>query len=256
MLAKPEKDSRLYMTFPLDFPGHQKIRRLPVEARWAFVEMNAEARIADNDGIFSAEDAEFLWTRDVLDALVGSHPSRPLVERRGEVYVIREYAKHQVTKAERERRDFERSERARNAANARWGNAKPSMQDACAEHSECMQSDAETCLQSQSQSQDLLLTDLVGLGSNAREKSTDEESIEQIEASKRTAETQRLNLDRIRALATERCDRDLGYGEALRLGVSIMSKAKRSVGNPSAYVAKAFDAWQEVQKLIDTEVRL
>jgi hypothetical protein len=110
--------------------------------------------------------------------------------------------------------------------------------------------------QSQSQSKDLLLTDLVGLGSNAREKSTDEESIEQIEASKRTAETQRLNLDRIRALASERCERDLGYGEALRLGVSIMSKAKRSVGNPSAYVAKAFDEWQEVQKLIDTEVRL
>ncbi len=110
--------------------------------------------------------------------------------------------------------------------------------------------------QSQSQSHDLLLTDLVGLGSNAREKSTDEESIEQIEASKRTAESQRLNLDRIRALATERCDRELGYGEALRLGVTIMSKAKRSVGNPSAYVARAFDEWQEVQKLIDTEVRL
>lgn len=109
---------------------------------------------------------------------------------------------------------------------------------------------------SPSPSPDLLLTDLVGLGSNAREKSTDEESIEQIEASKRTAETQRLNLDRIRALASERCDRDLGYGEALRLGVTIMSKAKRSVGNPSAYVARAFDAWQEVQKLIDTEVRL
>lgn len=109
---------------------------------------------------------------------------------------------------------------------------------------------------SPSPSPDLLLTDLVGLGSNAREKSTDEESIEQIEASKRTAESQRLNLDRIRALATERCGRDLGYGEALRLGVTIMSKAKRSVGNPSAYVAKAFDEWQEVQKLIDTEVRL
>jgi hypothetical protein len=109
---------------------------------------------------------------------------------------------------------------------------------------------------SPSPSPDLLLTDLVGLGSNARENSTDKETVEQIEASKRTAKTQRLDLDRIKSLASERCGRDLGFGEALRLGVLIVSKSKTVVRSPSAYVATAFDEWQEVQRLIDTEVRL
>ena len=256
MLAIAEKDSRLYMTFPIDFHRHPKVDRLTVEQRWAFVEMNGEARIADNDGVFSADDAEFMWGAETLAALVNSHPSRPLVERRGEFYVIREYAKHQHTKADREAYSLKKSE----AAKERWRREKERKADEVqvqsGSNAGALQVECETMPQSQSQSQDLLLTDLVGLGSNAREKSTDEESIEQIEASKRTAETQRLNLDRIRALASERCDRDLGYGEALRLGVTIMSKAKRSVGNPSAYVARAFDEWQEVQKLIDTEVRL
>lgn len=96
------KDQRLYMTFPNDFHRHPKVSRLSVEARWAFVEMNGEARLADNDGVFSAEDAEFMWSPDVLAALCGSHPTRPLIARDGDTYVIRDYAEHQQTKAERE----------------------------------------------------------------------------------------------------------------------------------------------------------
>lgn len=99
------RDPRLYMTFPNDFHRHPKLLKLPPEIRWTFVEMNGEARIADNDGRFSAEDAEFMWPVEHLDALVHSHPKRPLVvrERDGGDYVIREYAEHQQTRAERER---------------------------------------------------------------------------------------------------------------------------------------------------------
>lgn len=108
-------DRRLYMTFPNDMHRHPKVSRLPVEARWAFVEMNGEARIADNDGVFSAEDAEYLWPIEVLDALVNSHPTRPLVVREGGTYVIRDYAEHQETRDAREKR------RATNAANGAKG---------------------------------------------------------------------------------------------------------------------------------------
>lgn len=98
------KDRRLWMTFPIDFHRHPKLMRLPVDVRWTFVEMNGEARIADNDGVFDAEDAEFNWPPAHLQALVDSHPTRPLVLRNDDgQYVIREYAKHQQTREERER---------------------------------------------------------------------------------------------------------------------------------------------------------
>lgn len=109
------RDSRLYMTFPNDFHRHPKIKRLPIKVRWAFVEMNGEARIADNDGVFAAEDADFEWSPEIMDALCNSHPTRPLVERRGDTYVIRDYAEHQETRAAREQR------RATNAANGAKG---------------------------------------------------------------------------------------------------------------------------------------
>jgi hypothetical protein len=109
-------DKRLYMTFPNDFHRHPKLTRLPVEARWAFVEMNGEARIADNDGVFDAADAEFTWTREILDVLVGSHPTRPLVARVGETYVIRDYAEHQQTRAQRD--DLHEKRAAAGAAGA------------------------------------------------------------------------------------------------------------------------------------------
>lgn len=100
------KDQRLYITLPIDIHRHPKLRNQPAEVKWAFVEMNIEAIIAGNDGRFSAEDAEFLWPLEILDALVRTHPSRPLVyrEKDGGDYVIREFAEHQMTTADRERR--------------------------------------------------------------------------------------------------------------------------------------------------------
>lgn len=109
------RDPRLYMTFPIDLHRHPKLRRLPVEVRWTFVEMNGEARIADNDGVFDRAEAEFEWPIEHLDALVTSHPTRPLVVRTDTQYIIREFAEHQETRASREER------RARNAANGAKG---------------------------------------------------------------------------------------------------------------------------------------
>lgn len=98
------KDERLFMTFPNDMHRHPKLTRISVAARWAFVEMNGEARLNDNDGVFSAEDAEFMWSPDLLAELVDSHPTKPLVQRVDDTYVIREYAKHQQTRAQKRQR--------------------------------------------------------------------------------------------------------------------------------------------------------
>lgn len=96
------KDQRLYSKFAIDFHRHPKIDRLTDKAFRTFVEMVGEARIADNDGVFQAEDAEFMWDAEVLAQLVRSHPTRPLVIHEGGTYRIRDYDKHQQTRAERE----------------------------------------------------------------------------------------------------------------------------------------------------------
>lgn len=113
------RDKRLYMTFPIDFHRHPKLQRLPVEVRWTFVEMVGEARIADNDGVFTIEDAEFQWPTDHLAALVSSHPTRPLVRRTDEHYLLREYAEHQQTRAEREALSAKRAEAGRKGGKTR-----------------------------------------------------------------------------------------------------------------------------------------
>ena len=97
------RDQRSFMTFPIDMPRHPKVMRLPVEVRWTFFEMNGEACLARNDGRFSSADAEFMWPVEHLDALLNSHPSRPLIVRDGDFYVIRDFDEHQLTNAERAR---------------------------------------------------------------------------------------------------------------------------------------------------------
>lgn len=261
MLANPEKDSRLYMTFPIDTHRHPKFRRLSPEAKWAFFEMNGEARLEDNDGVFDAEEAEFLWGADVLDALVKSHPSRPLVVREGDKYVIREYAKHQLTRADRERMSAERSEQARRAANARWSKRGASSEHAGSMHAASGEH-AESCQQSQSQSQSQTY-DLTSIKSqsvsqerNAREILTDaEETPEQVEGSKRLADGIGVNLGKVIERA-EGIDRSLTHGQALRLATIILAKSKRQPpGNPMGYIATTFrNSPLEVQQWIDREV--
>ena len=96
------KDERLWMRFPIDMHRHPIFTRLNADVRWTFVEMNGEARIAKNDGVFNEADAEFMWPVEHLTALVNSHPVRALVLHEGGKYIIREYGQHQFTEADRE----------------------------------------------------------------------------------------------------------------------------------------------------------
>jgi len=109
------RDQRLYMTFPNDMHRHPKLVRLSLEARWAFIEMNGEARLADNDGLFTVEDALYYWSAEVLAELCRSHPTRPLVvhDDAAGTYLIRDYAEHQQTRAEREELSRKRADAGR-----------------------------------------------------------------------------------------------------------------------------------------------
>ncbi|WP_341945675.1 hypothetical protein [Microbacterium sp. LWH11-1.2] len=92
------------MTFPIDFWMHPKVAPLPVEAKWAFVEMNGYSRMQDLDGRIPEVMALRMWSKAVLDPLLMSDPERPLVIHDGAEFVIRDYAEHQDTKAAREHR--------------------------------------------------------------------------------------------------------------------------------------------------------
>ncbi len=107
------KDERLYMTFPNDFWMHPKIAPLSTEAKWTFVEMNGYSRMQDLDGRIPAAMATRLWSGEVLAELVGSHPERPIVVLEEGVYVIRDYARHQQTTADRDALSAVRSEAGR-----------------------------------------------------------------------------------------------------------------------------------------------
>lgn len=118
------RDQRLYMTFPIDFHRHPKIARLSDAAFRAFVEANGESRIAESDGRIEAEDAEFMWKPDVLAELVSSHPTRPVMLREGTTYVLRDYAEHQFTKADRDELREKRAKAGRASADKRAARAE------------------------------------------------------------------------------------------------------------------------------------
>lgn len=113
------RDKRLWMTFPIDFWMHPKVAPLPVEAKWAFVEMNGYSRMQDLDGRIPEVMALRMWGADLLQPLITSDPDRPLVLHEGDEYVIRDYAEHQDTKAAREQRTETNTENGRKGGRPR-----------------------------------------------------------------------------------------------------------------------------------------
>jgi len=156
------------MTFPIDFHRHPKIARLSDAAFRAFVEANGESRIAESDGRLEASDAEFLWAPTVLAELVASHPTRPVMLRDGDAYVLRDYAEHQFTKADRDDLSRKRAE-----AGAKGAAARASKRQASAEQvpSNAQQTQAES--ESESESEDFYSPSKSQSRSNRARVSTD-----------------------------------------------------------------------------------
>jgi hypothetical protein len=94
------KDERLYAKFTLDFPDSPKIMPLPVEAKWALVEMTIYSRRLLTDGFLSKPLALAKWGLDVCSALLDNDPEKPSLVEVENGYQIRDFAEHQTTKAE------------------------------------------------------------------------------------------------------------------------------------------------------------
>ena len=113
------RDKRLWMTFPIDFWSHPKIAPLSDAAFRAFVEMNGYSRMHKLDGEIPLAAAVRMWPSEVIDELVGSHETRPLLFSDGRFVVLRDYAEHQETVADEEAR------RRRNQVNGSKGGRPP-----------------------------------------------------------------------------------------------------------------------------------
>lgn len=249
------RDSRLYMTFPNDIHRHPKITRLTPDVRWAFIEMNGEARIADNDGVFAVDDAEFTWGKSTMDALVGSHPTRPLVLRVGETYVIRDYAEHQETRAAREER------RARNAANgAKGGRPKKnpgvteSVSGGFPDVTESQANETHTKAESESESEDFYSPSKSQSRSNRARVSTD--AIEVSEWTRKLAAQKgitslRVVVDAIHSHTSCTVTAD----QAWQLCVLLLDKAKTFPTAPQRYVLKCVrDTPAEVEQALYEQI--
>lgn len=242
------KDRRLYARLDIGFDEHDKIYPLSDAAFRALVEATLYARRQLTDGFLAERLAVKRWGGDVLEELSTNDPVRPSLVRVDGGWQIHDFAEHQTTNADIEAK---REHGAKGAAK-RWGsgNDRSPIGHPMPNHGGTLaksESESETDLTSiNSQSATPLLVD------NFRTDS--KEDSEQVNGARMLASTQKLDLDKIRELAATRCDRQLGYGESLRLGTLIVSKAKVSVRSPTSYVVRAFDEWPEIQKLIDTEV--
>lgn len=112
------KDERLYAKFTLDFPDSPKIMPLPVEAKWALVEMTIYSRRLLTDGFLSKPLALAKWGLDVCSALLANDPDKPSLVEVENGYQIRDFAEHQTTKAE-----IEALSAKRKAAGSKGGQA-------------------------------------------------------------------------------------------------------------------------------------
>lgn len=96
------KDSRLYGKFTLDFPEHEKIFILSDAAFRMLVEMTLYSAKMHTDGRVSKRLAGARWSLESARELLENDPEKPSIYEDGNDYVIHDFAKHQVTKADLE----------------------------------------------------------------------------------------------------------------------------------------------------------
>jgi len=224
------KDPRLYMTFPIDMHRHPKVSRLPVAVRWTFFEMNGEARLADNDGVFTEAEAEYLFPVKHLQALVSSHPERPLVVREAGTYSIRDYAEHQQTKAEREQRA------ETNRENGRRGGRPPKNSSGTDSVSTRLQTEANVTQknpESESESELEIPDDVTKEMGSSQVPSNARSGLDP----NRVRAAGVTNLASVRSTLEATCGEPVSELGAVLLAEAICSKAKRHVSKVDAYVA-------------------
>lgn len=94
------KDERLYARFDIGMDEHPKIMLLSDAAFRALVEGTFYSRRQNTDGFIDARVALKKWGHDSLSELAENHAERPSLVAVEGGYQIRDYAEHQITRAD------------------------------------------------------------------------------------------------------------------------------------------------------------
>lgn len=222
-------DKRLWMTFPIDFPEHPKIRPLSDAAFRAFVEINGYSRTQDLDGRVPIRVAETKWKAKALKELETNHPERPTLSRDGDVYVIHNYSEHQQTRAAREALS------EKNSRNGKQGGRPP--KEKPPETQSVTDSEAnpkQSQSQSQSQSDDMTYDPLSSHLGDGSPQGLDAGEVVSLRA--RAVGIKNLGKvhQQIRAVVG-----DITPNGAIELVAQITARAKGEVKNVDAYIGAA-----------------
>lgn len=233
------KDARLYMTFPIDFPDHPKVKPLTDAAFRVFVEMNAYSRRLDLDGVIPVRVAHSMWRRAALTALVNSDAVKPLVRLTDDTYVIPDYAEHQMTKSDVEKL---RSDRAR--AGAAGGKAKAERQQSSSKRlasatAKGKQTSSASVAESESELKLDRQTDLGDLTSpvtlvDAREEDQDAFSF----ASEQALTLGVKDLQRVRAVIRSALNEWVSWAETVDVARGLLELSQSHVRYPEAYIER------------------
>lgn len=227
------RDQRLYMTFPIDFDEHPKVEGLSDAAFRAFVSMNGYSRRHGLDGQIPAATARRRWKPRVLAELVASHPERPLVLLEADVYVIRDYAEHQLTTA-----DIEDLRKKRSEAGSKGGRARVTNEASASTASKQMLEQTGSKVQAESESEseiDITHLSRSGTGSNARDAMPD-----RIQLAHDRAEALGIrDLASVREMLERAAGEPVSLLGAVELVRTVLSSAVSRVRDVDAYVATA-----------------
>lgn len=103
-MARDGKDSRLYGRFTLDFADSPKIAPLSDAAFRALIEMTLHSRRMLDDGFIDARIAVRKWNQEAIDELLTNDPDKPSLVIAEGGYMIHDFADHQQTRADIEKK--------------------------------------------------------------------------------------------------------------------------------------------------------
>ncbi len=246
------RDSRQFITLPLDFADHPKVAPLSDAAFRTFIELNIYSRQHELDGVIPVKTARARWKAKALAELVDTHDDRPMVLLDGDNYVLRNYDEHQLTKAEMDEVRLKRAE-----SGAAGGRAKASKRLASAKQTASKplangvangyQTPSKPLADFRVQTLDVRTTDNTLLVESSHLLKSDPDGLDSEgvisldlvrEAHKRAARFGVDNLPAVREWFENILDRQLDLDEALDIASTILSKASGEVFNVDGYLRR------------------
>lgn len=235
-------DKRIWIKLAVEMPTTPKIAILTDVAFRSYVEMLCYSRDHLTDGFIHARIAQRQWPADAVEELCTNDGDRSSLIRVEGGYLIRDYDKHQETRAKVE---------ARAEASAKGGRSKPNASGTSSGTSSPTSSVTSTATKGLTSGTTTARTSTESESESEQEKdSYNTGSVSPVSDRARNAGLTDQGIASIINTVNLHCDINADEAEAVELAEHITSKAKTAPRNPAAYVRNAIengpseiDAW-------------